>query len=906
MKIPPLILLELRFRTIAPVRKLPHYHGPQWSALMRNALKPHLDGMNMAAAGVGVHPVETGVMAYEPNEPVHLGLTFPARLRNEIAGMLDEFNSIKTPGGHFQPGRTIRLEEVFCRISQRPCSAEEAAVLDADVLKPEIDELQRLDGFTLHLYSPLRLPRPAGHKVKGHSYCDEEFFLGGENAATDPSMPLGHLLNRLRLDGPPPQDGAGLRVCGGALRWLDSKYGRGFKKTIGGPVGKLKVAGRPGREAAERLVLGQYVGAGKNAAFGLGFYRIAELDHVRRVRPLTRGVPLLHRAVATQRLKAALKRLPNSSPGPDMLTVGDIKKTGDEFLSKLAGDVVSGRYRPGPARKYRMEKDDGTFREISVQNVADRLVHKAAACCLSGPVERLLSDSSYAYRRGLNRKGAAQALRKALSNGYSCAVKADVADFFGSVDLERLMSVLEGLFPFEPLTDGLREWLLSGDNPGRGLPQGSPLSPLLSNLYLDNFDRYMAREGLRIIRYGDDFVVLSKSDHETGRVLRRVERHLGRLGLALKHEKTTETAYGKQISFLGYAVDASGVREEGTGPDGTAAAEWRPVFTEGWNGGAPVYLTSFCRKAYSNGRFLVVKKADGSEEKMPWEQIGRLVIVGRSGFSSGMVYRAVREGIPVTFIDVMGRVLGRLRPENYERPELWEVQERAARDERYRLCFAREIVTAKVHNAAVLLRRNSVDAGGLKALGAKARAAGDMETLLGCEGAAAKLYFGEFARLVAPLEFKGRVYHPPDGPVNAMLSLGYSLLYNRLAAALNDSGFDPRVGLMHRGRGSHAALASDLLEELRHVAERVVLSLIHRSEITEEDFSAVQKKGRKLCRLENEAFRKYIRRFEKVMAEEASYNGDDRMSWNARLDETAGGLKRSLKLDIPYRALRIR
>ena len=205
----------------------------------------------------------------------------------------------------------------------------------------------------------------------------------------------------------------------------------------------------------------------------------------------------------------------------------------------------------------------------------------------------------------------------------------------------------------------------------------------------------------------------------------------------------------------------------------------------------------------------------------------------------------------------------------------------------------------------VLLRRNNIESKELRELEIKSLSAESIDSLRGYEGTAARIYFSEFAHLVEPFAFRGRVYHPPDGPVNVMLSLGYTMLYNRIATMLKDKGFNARIGFYHKGRGAHNALASDLLEELRHIVERIVLSLIHLNEISASDFSVIKRKNTDVCRMEGEGFRKYVRRFEKTMAQKASYYGGGKMSYNAYLDEMAGSLKRSFKLNIPYKAMRI-
>jgi CRISPR-associated endonuclease Cas1 len=414
----------------------------------------------------------------------------------------------------------------------------------------------------------------------------------------------------------------------------------------------------------------------------------------------------------------------------------------------------------------------------------------------------------------------------------------------------------------------------------------------------------MEREGFRLIRYADDFVVLFPNGSDTEEGLRTVTQSLARLGLCLQPGKTVPVRPGEQIRFLGYMVSATEVADENDGKPGEDDA-WLPMFRQQWLEGNPVYLTSVCRGAFSNGPYLVVNGEDENPEKIPWSRISRLVVVGRSSFSGGVVYRAVKEEVPVTFIDVLGKFRGQLVPSLYDPPALEPVQKECASDPAFCLSVAKLVVAAKINNSRVMLRRKNIEASDLKKLEEKAGAADDLDQLRGYEGAASRAYFAGLSSLVHPFEFKGRVYHPPDGPVNAMLSFGYTLLYNRLAAVLKDKGFNNRIGFFHQARGRHCALASDLMEEMRHVAERVVLALIRMKEVKLDDFEKMNIRGTETCRLKGEGFRKFIRRFEQTLAREISYHGGEKMSYNAYFDEMANNLKRSLMLKIPYLPMRI-
>lgn len=898
----PLILLELRLRTLRPINRLPHFHGPHWGALLRHVLRSRLDGRTLAEAGVALQTVECGISGYPAGAPLRLGLSFPATLAERIAAALRDFNRVHSPGGHFQPGLTIELEEVRCRLSGETAASFWRPLCEAD-LGPEIEHLRNLERFTLTFGAPLRLTRPAGTKRTGHRYADEDYFFAGDSGD---ARPLDVFFHRLRLPDAAAISADGLERVAGAVTWLDVPYGGPNGKTLGGLVGQLGIRGRPSREQARLLVWGQYAGCGKNAPFGFGFYVIPELSTVRRVAPLARGRSLLDQALEPAALNTALGRLPNASPGPDGLTVADLRQAGEPFLRRLADEVRSDRYVPGPVKRYRLPKPAGAHREIVVQNVAERLLHRALADCLGPAIDRLLSASSYAYRRGLSRKSAASRLRELLAAGYDRGVKADIASFFDSVRLDILMPLLQGLFPAEPAIELIARWLEQSAEQGiAGLPQGGILSPLLSNLYLDRFDRALEGHGLRLIRYADDFVVLFPRTLSTEKGLETVRAALSRLGLALREEKTETIHKGRTLRFLGYLVSAEGFAEPEKEPE-PDDDEWAPVFHDDWQGGVPVYLTILSKGARSDAAHLVIEGDDETQERIPWNRISRLVVVGRSRFSGGVIYRAVREAVPVTFIDIIGRTRGTLHAARWPQPDLASLQAHMREDDSFRLAFARAIVAAKIHNSRVLLRRNSIRCHELHELAGRAASASDLDQLRGYEGAAARAYFAAFAGLVAPFSFRGRFYRPPDCPVNAMLSFGYTLLYHRLAATLRDRGFNPRLGFYHQGRGSHCALASDLQEELRHLVERMVLAVIHLREITPDDFTVSEIDGRRAWRLSGNAFRIFIRRFETTMAGRFNVPGKGQLSYNAYLDEMADRLRRALKLGIPYQPLRIR
>lgn len=899
-----LAVFMLCFEAKQQISRLPYYHGALWNGLFRDLVRDFVNSkMPMAQTGFRIHPVDTGMLFYNKNDPVHLGISFPYTSLEPVFNMLSHFNSLGKGRGSINPG-VLRLEKAVCRVSSTEFRFDADIFsqdlrciqpLTWDIICRDAQALSAMDQFSLAFYTPLRLKSPGPYReATGNTHIGSDYFRAWPDSAA-------HLLKASGAE----QEACTLSIIRESIAWNDLTYGR-HATTIGGITGNICFKGELTNSAACHLVAAQYIGLGKNRTFGFGFFQIPELEAGTAVTPLSRGIRVQDRIFSPASLETALDQLPNSSPGPDGLTSADIKKAGRLFLEKLSRTLLQGQYTPGPCKVYRQKKQNGEFRDIHVFNFTERIVHRAIANFLSPVSETLLSGSCFAYRRGFNREGAAKAVVSALKKGFTTGVKADIRAFFNSVDLQILGSILEGIFPFSGFHELIHDLLKQTGKSGiQGLPQGSPLSPVLSNLYLDRFDKHMIQRGFKLVRYGDDFVALSKQggseDH-----LDVIQEGLKPLGLSLNLEKTVTLDVDTDFTFLGFSISGQQVTEKKKKPEKHDGNPWLPVFREEVIKGYPVYLTTTCRGAYSSGPYMVIQDDNDKTTQVPWHTVSRIVVVGRSSFSSGIVYRAVKEEIPVTFIDIFGRSTGHLTPSSSEIPVHEKLQDIRFSDPKFNLALAREIISAKIHNTHVLLRRNNSPVSALKKLALRAATAENLGQLRGLEGSAARMYFQALQTLVAPFEFNKRVFHPPDSPVNAMLSFGYTLLYNRLATSLRDKGLNPYNGFFHSQGGRHFALASDLMEELRHVIERIVLALIHLKVITPDDFETIQRNSKPFCRIRGEAFRKFIRKYEAAMATEFQYSNTEKISYNAYLDEMADNLVRSMKLDIPFKPVKIR
>jgi len=249
------------------------------------------------------------------------------------------------------------------------------------------------------------------------------------------------------------------------------------------------------------------------------------------------------------------------SAGTDGMTVKELGKWLRTNLTKLQDQLLNGSYQPLPVRGVEIPKPKGGHRQLGIPTVIDRLVQQAIHQVLSPRYERVFSEHSYGFRQ---HKSAHQALEQAgsyVSEGNSHVIDLDLEKFFDKVNHNRLIWLLS-----TRIGDGrvlslmgkiLRSGILTGgliQQRTEGTPQGSPLSPLLSNIVLDELDKELERRAHRYVRYADDVKIFAKSEKSANRIQANITKHIEqKLKLKVNRDKS-RICRSYELNFLGHSI----------------------------------------------------------------------------------------------------------------------------------------------------------------------------------------------------------------------------------------------------------------------------------------------------------------------------------------------------------------
>jgi group II intron reverse transcriptase/maturase/CRISPR-associated endonuclease Cas1 len=802
-----------------------------------------------------------------------------------------------------------------------------------DDLQQESLIWQTMPCFKIQLLSPVRLLKDSQlrQQCKGEArYCQQKTDLTADLLSNRLHDYFSALLTKQGLTIPAREQPQALIVEEQThLFWLNPHYtdSDGKAHAAGGMMGEV-ILTLPEPESFDWTlwVLGQYTGFGQRASFGWGRYRLQTLNDECTFERTFPACSLLTAVGAIENLISAFEHIQNNAQSATEKT--ELEMVDEQVLERLQSDIaklLDNRFTPPPLQGFVIDNPDNSSRPLAVPPFRDRVLQRAVAQVLQPIVDELHYQHSYGYRTGRSRINASYAIQSAWREGYRWVYESDIADFFDSIIWQRLLVRLQELWGDDPLVAALLQWMqapveFEGQLIQRvqGLPQGSPLSPLLANIMLDDFDNDMQMAGFKLIRFADDFVVLCKSKEQAELAHQAAVASLQEHGLQLNQDKTHISRMADGFYYLGYlfvndmvlespkrlrpqAVDdsiskhswlsqvvarpAKAINQAETtaspAPEITTASpqkDWQSCTTNVTEESKASTISAVNQYGERNEHGLLlcvtgesciirteeerlqVERGEQTLYDVPWRHLHAVLLFGRHNITTPALTTAMEFNIPLHFASQTGHYQGVVwnGQAGAQGTQLWLKQQQVFSQPEQALAIAKEIVAARLFNMreTLRLRAKAQHSAQIDSLLEKLGGATTLAELNGFEGSGTRIYFTGLRELLpAEFNFNERNRQPPLDPFNSLLSLGYSVLYSCLETVLRSDGLLPWQGFYHQPHGKHATLASDLMEPFRHLVERLAMALIKRHELKLKDFYITEQNA---CYLQKQARNFYL------------------------------------------------
>ena len=270
---------------------------------------------------------------------------------------------------------------------------------------------------------------------------------------------------------------------------------------------------------------------------------------------------LIEKILSEENLNEAVKRVKTNKGacGIDKMPVGELEEYFRKHKEEIISSIMNMTYKPQPVRRVYIPKPNGKKRPLGIPTAVDRVVQQATAQVLSQIYDESFSDNSYGFRPKRSAHDAIDKVLNYLNEGCEWVIDLDIEKYFDTVNHDKLISILREKVNDKTTLHLIRSFLRAGvmekglTSPTEiGVPQGGPLSPILSNIYLDKFDKELEERGLRFVRYADDCNIFVKSEMSANRVMKSVTSWLERK-LFLKVSATkTKVVKPTNSNFLGF------------------------------------------------------------------------------------------------------------------------------------------------------------------------------------------------------------------------------------------------------------------------------------------------------------------------------------------------------------------
>ena len=271
---------------------------------------------------------------------------------------------------------------------------------------------------------------------------------------------------------------------------------------------------------------------------------------------------ILDKILSKDNMNLAFKRVKanKGASGIDNMTVDELLQYLKENGNKIKEDIRNGKYNPKAVRRVEIPKADGSKRKLGIPTVVDRVIQQSVAQVLSQIYEPIFSENSYGFRQNRGCHDAILKAKEIMNDGYKWAVDLDLEKFFDTVNQDLMISIIRRTINEDKVVSLIRKYLQAGvlvngvfEKTDKGTPQGGNISPILSNIMLNELDKELEKRGLKFVRYADDCVIFTKSRKSANRVMENITKFIeNKLKLKVNRTKS-KVDRPWRIKYLGFS-----------------------------------------------------------------------------------------------------------------------------------------------------------------------------------------------------------------------------------------------------------------------------------------------------------------------------------------------------------------
>ena len=535
--------------------------------------------------------------------------------------------------------------------------------------------------------------------------------------------------------------------------------------------------------------------------------------------------------------------------GPDGIALSQLPHYWEVNGRKIRESIIEGSYRPGTVQSIEVVNRKGKRRKISVMNSVDRLILRCIVKVVQPACDFMLSDNCYAFREGKGTTSAAVKASEYIESGCKWVAKIDIKDYYDSIPMPGLQSLLARTFRDKGLVTLLQRYMtVKVEDNGRirrrrkGILTGSPISPMIANLYLAPLDDVFTEPECRYCRYADDIALFCFTYEEAEEYYSKIKEILNDIyGLEINDRKSG-IHKAIQETYLGYQFERDPV--SGIVTALRRQQESQTVYRKWEREGVQLIDRNYhlvndgiiTKKDYT----LLFDNDDG-KKYIPVETTDSITIYSNVILAGDVLKYLSRKNIYLTFVDRYGEVVGYFHsPGSSSRSRTMMKQAAVYLDEKQRLSIAKSMEIAFVHNMNANLKYY-----GRRTKSEKIRkmtesfldvrdeinGANEVGKLMLIEARCRQEYYTLMNEIIKTpgYEFTVRTRRPPRDPLNAMLSFGNTLLYNRIAMEINKTSLDIRIGIVHSTTNRSQSLNLDVADLFKPIlVDRTIFTLINR------------------------------------------------------------------------------